>query len=394
MTGHGQMNLLYFASDFEARRYRLVELPKEMADLFASTSSSPPGAANETSLLIKGHPHDEAVLCTATSTHSLKDVQVSNTLLIARPSPAIPTHMTASSFGEHLDGIEEEDCLVYEVQDSLNSYYELAQVLPRLDRLRDMLIPSAFRGPEDEENDAGTLFIKKQIMETIQASHSEIERGLKDLHATEINGYCRMIDPEYTERILSLILNTVVSENLDLSCVPLQTCTKELAEDDVPDYMLAHILDSFSSSVDVALQRYTLSKDKISTFFGIQLLASAHPKQWQLEDFMEAWKERVLDLTDVSLDLLRGSFLKETTPLGVVYLKYYPKHVVSSMDAKSRFEYLFSTRARWTLDEIIPYIEDLAADKKKLDVLLLKFARASGSGINTTYSSRFATVGK
>ena len=60
-----------------------------------------------------------------------------------------------------------------------------------------------------------------------------------------------MCDPLYMERILTLILNIMVSEELDFSCVPLDTCQRELEEhDDVPSYMIKHVLKSFAISID------------------------------------------------------------------------------------------------------------------------------------------------
>lgn len=78
--------------------------------------------------------------------------------------------------------------------------------------------------------------------------------------------------------------------------------------------------------------------------------------------------------------------------MGAIYLKYFPNHILLSMDAKSRFEYLFKARSKWTQDEIVPYIEDLATDKKKLDAMLLKYARASGEKNHITYTSRYVVA--
>jgi len=54
-----------------------------------------------------------------------------------------------------------------------------------------------------------------------------------------------------------------------------------------------------------------------------------------------------------------------------------------------RFMALFEVKAKWEAQEIRPFLRDLVLDEKKLDILLLKFARSvkqPGGGV--IYSSR------
>ena len=57
---------------------------------------------------------------------------------------------------------------------------------------------------------------------------------------------------------------------------------------------------------------------------------------------------------------------------------------------KERLEQLFLVKRKWLADDLIPFIEDLAENKKKLDVLLLKYARVSNSEGRVYYTSRLA----
>lgn len=45
------------------------------------------------------------------------------------------------------------------------------------------------------------------------------------------------------------------------------------------------------------------------------------------------------------------------------------------LDPASRFSELFSVKPRWRMDEIAPFLQDLAVDSKKRDALTLKFTR-------------------
>lgn len=56
-----------------------------------------------------------------------------------------------------------------------------------------------------------------------------------------------------------------------------------------------------------------------------------------------------------------------------------------STDPLSRFNELFLTRPKWTEDDIVAFIEDIAVDKKDCDRLLLKFARRAAGADGKVY---------
>lgn len=58
----------------------------------------------------------------------------------------------------------------------------------------------------------------------------------------------------------------------------------------------------------------------------------------------------------------------------------------------ARFQELFLTRSQWTKEDLEPFIKDLATDGKKLDALLLKFARVSRTKIEVEDSDSNANV--
>ena len=57
-----------------------------------------------------------------------------------------------------------------------------------------------------------------------------------------------------------------------------------------------------------------------------------------------------------------------------------------------RFDYLFDTRKKWTLEEISPYVCDLTTDKLDVGALLTKYSRASMHNGVKVFSSRRTTA--
>jgi sister chromatid cohesion protein DCC1 len=68
-------------------------------------------------------------------------------------------------------------------------------------------------------------------------------------------------------------------------------------------------------------------------------------------------------------------------------LSYFPCAELPS-DPVMRFADLFLTRARWKAEDIVPYLSDIAVDRKDLDKLLLRYARALTDKDGLWYTAR------
>ena len=58
------------------------------------------------------------------------------------------------------------------------------------------------------------------------------------------------------------------------------------------------------------------------------------------------------------------------------------------VDPPARFADLFFRRPRWKADDIVPYLSDIAVDRKDLDKLLLRYARALTDNDGLWYTAR------
>ena len=88
------------------------------------------------SLMIKGGPEDDAVLCTSDKTYNIRSVTLSNSVLLVSPSP-------------HVDGSEHQVV----IQDSLNELLELVPAVPKLHRMNVLLKEHEWEeGHEDDES--------------------------------------------------------------------------------------------------------------------------------------------------------------------------------------------------------------------------------------------------
>ena len=91
------------------------------------------------SLMIKGGPEDEAVLCTSGKTYNIRSVTLSNSVLLVSPSP------------HDMDGSENQVV----IQDSLNELLELVPAVPKLHRMNVLLKEHEWEEGHEEEEEEG-----------------------------------------------------------------------------------------------------------------------------------------------------------------------------------------------------------------------------------------------
>ena len=128
--------------------YSLVELPPALLasvqDLSKQASTSSSSSTLPTDLVIKGQPTDDAVLCTRDATYNLRAVKNSNSLMLCRP--------TSKDKGKG-------KALSLEIESTLHQTLELELVVPKLDRIAELLRGSEWSPEIAEEERASKKVI-------------------------------------------------------------------------------------------------------------------------------------------------------------------------------------------------------------------------------------------
>ena len=167
--------------------YSLVELPTAFI--------SPDNVDVLSTLVIKGQPSDDAVLCTSSSTYNIRAVKNSNSLLLCRPSK-----------GKKLD-----------IQNTLHQTLELEITVPKLDRLSGLLKGQEWDPEEVGEDNPKVSIInasssvsalivctyrkrkrikrcsKDNILDVVPASNTQVEAALVERRILQIGGIAIVI---------------------------------------------------------------------------------------------------------------------------------------------------------------------------------------------------------
>ncbi|KIK99326.1 hypothetical protein PAXRUDRAFT_822870 [Paxillus rubicundulus Ve08.2h10] len=345
--------------------FRLIELPPELCQLIDSTAES---KSPHPILSIKGHPTEDAVMCTADKTYSLRSVVLSNTVLVLTPSRTDP------------DG-------TVHVRDQLHEVLELVSSVPKVHKL-----PVLLRGMEYDEGDEdrrATLpkFSYEQARSEIQASEFEFNLGLRDRRILVLDGWLRPIASAHLSTILGLLLNYLISLGLSHEAAPVEELVSSLAEDyEIPREVSNQIISWFGV-VQEGLWKMDVSA--LVAEIGLALLGNYKHDPILETEFMAKWKNAVGDAFEsvVSLQLLSGNYLRNPNDFSGATINFFPSSSLPTEPA-ARFTELFLTRQRWKSDEIGPFLSDIVVGSKERDKLLLKYARAMTTPEGTWYTAR------
>ncbi|CAH1640715.1 unnamed protein product [Spodoptera littoralis] len=348
-------------------------------------------------LLFKGDPDENVVLCTNTKTYDVKEAETSNSLLL------VPELLFAASTG--LDETIQNDSIESESsfeksnaslnkstesdegsrpprqivhKDILNTfftYYELKPCKPRLTKLRKILEPTKYQGLELEYAvDKSKLLSYEALCEKIQASKAELNEELEKIQAVLLDGHYRLLEFEYEFRVLSYMLDLI-----DENSWPLDKISREVTIESLKELVPLPILEAMfrfytdPSIEEDGVQFYQYKQEKVCKFLARVLLKSAG--KFNLEEFLQAWKDSVPDGMVTDESLLSGIALVDKSSTPQVVWGFAETDLPEEIN--QRFKILFQTKPKWTVDQISPYIECYATEKLNVNALLTKYARAS-----------------
>jgi len=143
---------------------------------------------------------------------------------------------------------------------------------------------------------------------------------------------------------------------------------------------------------DVDEHHWRIDAPSVLKQVGVGILRAYRHDPIDENEFLDKWRSVVGDTfaSQAELPLLSGSYLVSTKPQSRPHsnqLTYFPSSELP-LEPLARFNDLFLTRSRWRAEEIAPFLDDIAIDRKERDKLLLKYARALTTPEGTCYTSR------
>lgn len=209
--------------------------------------------------------------------------------------------------------IETQSSAVTTIVGSLTNTYILQHIPPRLQRARELLQRSVYRGPEGEDEvDRSSLLSWDDLLREVQASPDELRQGLAGMGAVEIGGFWRAVDEAYFAEVAQLVLGLCIENEWPSTAVPAEECVQQL-----PDYcphIIRHCIAFYSRPTVGDIERpaeggtWSLDTTKVCAFVASRMLESSdvessstqaggsgddneEVKQWPEADFLEEWND-------------------------------------------------------------------------------------------------------
>lgn len=358
---------LKFSDDFKSTDFRLIEVDDELMNKIKSGER----------IQLVGDPKADAVLCTSSSTFSVKKVETSNSIYLVQQSNSIN----------------------FEISAKCEDYYELTRITPNSHQLEILLHPTIYHGMEYEKEhpvDPSMLVRKSDLQSKIQASEIERNDLLKQLNVIEFfNGSIRMISKKLLYTFLSDLINAIIAHRWDIHHLSQSDIMKELQLNfDEDCQILEHVLGSVGQRNSKALNYWILDSllvcKSVAHILFLERYYLKQPYQpvqgkfplkmdvlWPVDDFMSTWAIRVPSGCVPDKSLLEGIAIMERNTILPSFL-YLPADSLSR-DIKERMINLFTVREKYSLEEITPYLIDIVhqstGSSKSVTSLLLQHAR-------------------
>jgi sister chromatid cohesion protein DCC1 len=130
---------------------------------------------------------------------------------------------------------------------------------------------------------------------------------------------------------------------------------------------------------------YALEKESVTRAIGIHLLRTQARAPVAISDFHSLWKDATTIVADWPRDLsqLVGTYVCPQPDT----IRYLDRATLSA-EPKTRFQQLLSIKSSWDLDDIAPFIEDVAHHGVKLENFILKYARKKRAGSRIIVTQR------
>ncbi|XP_012530645.1 sister chromatid cohesion protein DCC1 isoform X2 [Monomorium pharaonis] len=340
------------------------------------------GALNEGDIVsFRGNKRDNATLCTQTRTYEIREAEISNSWLL------VPNLKLSKATDKKVaDRIVEKR----NVKKIFNSYYEVKETKPDLAGLFALLNSSSFKGLEYESMiDQKALYSWKRLQSELQASDHELKQALTDFLIANIDGYLRLVSFDVEARSLNLMLDYFEEQSWQLDEVDKEKTydsLKKLIHKPVFDVIFKKYTEVSTKMKNDSSPLYTYDEEKCCAMIAKVLLAASPVTEYN--EFMETWNMGTPDHMQPKEKYLCGSAL-------ITYnTSKMQREIVSCPEADlsnnihDRLNELFQIKAKWTIEEITPYITRFTKGAMNVNALLTKYARCSTKNGIKYYGSK------
>lgn len=340
-------------------------------------------------LSFKGALNDKVVLCTRNKTYEIREAQQSNSLVVipdlieaekttnGSPLKSPPNNHINKSLDKSLEDDDEDSSLPSDhqikdvkIQKIFYNYLEPRQIKPQVKHVEELLKLTLYTGPENEHSiERKYLFTRRQIFECAKCSANEFDELLKSIRAIKINGHIRVLDYAYEFRVVTLMTNMINENSWKLDEVDKKE-TIEALDEIVPREICEAIFDYYTDE-RIEPEKFRFKEEMVCRIIGYNVLQEG--LKYHIDEFLDTCQEGLPNGMQMDESYLGGIGVIDRESQQPSIRGLFEQNM--PMNLMQRFQILFNTKERWTLQQISPYVEPFTSPMLQVSALLTKYCR-------------------
>lgn len=303
-------------------------------------------------LAFKGAGNDPLKICTNNSTHSVRRLKQSNTLLLSK-------HIPVSNTDEALENESSNHVQTKEVLEVFSVPYEVLETIPAKPSINWSKFP-VYSGLD-------SLMETNNVVENEFCSDVEFEALAKAKPAVFYQGSIYVVHADVVHDLIVELVSVMV-ETGDLELNSDYSQIKFLVNSSHPNEMVECVYNMFKPEPTGTITS-AMDKELLSRWIGNYLLKK-YVKGVQSHLLIKEWSRDLPVKLNTNINQLKGSYV-EAEPGWIV-----PININSlSPEIKPRLEQLFAIKSEWLIDDIEPYLDPVVPPGQIFEKWILKYAR-------------------
>ena len=329
--------------------YRLMELDQEKLNYLLEGNS----------LIIRGNNTENAICCTNNATFSFKVAEISNPLLIT-------TNLTMP---DNIEPSQSRLTKSSEVVFMSNTYFILTKERPKLQKLHNLLELNLYSGKAIDANSNAKKYTISDFLDMIQASEEEIYNYLNFIEAYQIDGYWRLLDPNFYNELLDNLLKLIDEKGWTCDHIPVKEIYSEL-EDLYSLSILSQLVKYYFTRREDDSEIYEISQQKFVHFYADVILRATMKMRYS--EFQLILRRSIPSCFNYEFQIADIQDICYVEEPNIYYLNFLDL----PDDIEKRLKFLFEKRPKWNYDELKAFIQDLCSNNvTEINTCLTKYCR-------------------
>ncbi len=257
------------------------------------------------------------------------------------------------------------------IQKIFFNYLEARQIQPQIRKVQELLKLTLYSGTENEHLiERKYLFTRRQLFESAQCSAGEFDQLISKLRAMKIEGYMRLLDYSLEFRIVTLMTGLIDENSWQLDEIDREE-TVDAVSTIFPREVCEAVFDYYTEQI-IETGKYRYIEEMVCRIIAQNVLQEG--LKFHIDEFLETCQQGLPTGMQMDESFLGGIGVVDREAAQPSVRGLFEENMPTNL--MERFQILFRTKEKWTLQQISPYVEAFTVPKMQVTALLAKYCRS------------------